>query len=125
MNGMLWRSSPAFTELEEHVLDWLRQILGLPGDFKGIIYDTASTSTFHGLAAARQAQRLAIESVPVDEAKITSLTQDLTQPEVDVAIQTARLNAAVWGVLTDAQKAEVTKMRAERQSRSGNRRERK
>ena len=82
-------------------------------------------SAMQKLAAARQAQRLAIESVPVDEAKITSLTQDLTQPEVDVAIQTARLNAAVWGVLTDAQKAEVTKMRAERQSRSGNRRERK
>ena len=74
------------------------------------------------LAAARQAQRAAIESVPLDEAKITSLTQDLTQPEVDVAIQTARLNAAIWGVLTDAQRAELTKLRAERQSRTGERR---
>jgi hypothetical protein len=63
--------------------------------------------------------------VPVDEAKITSLTQDLTQPEVDVAIQTARLNAAIWGVLTDTQKAQLTKLRAERQSRPGDRRERK
>jgi hypothetical protein len=42
-----------------------------------------------------------------------------------VAIQTARLNAAIWSVLTDAQKAELTKLRAERQSRSGDRRERK
>lgn len=55
VNGMLWRTSPAFTELEEHVLDWLRQMLGLPSDFKGIVYDTASTSTFHALAAAREA----------------------------------------------------------------------
>ncbi len=77
------------------------------------------------LAAARQTQRAAIESVPVDEAKITSVTQDLTQAEVDVAIQGARLNAAVWGVLTDTQKAEVTKQRAERQAKAAERRERK
>jgi aromatic-L-amino-acid/L-tryptophan decarboxylase len=54
VNGMLWRTSPAFTELEEHVLDWLRQMLRLPSDFKGIVYDTASTSTFHAFAAARE-----------------------------------------------------------------------
>jgi periplasmic protein CpxP/Spy len=82
-------------------------------------------SAMKTLAAARQAQRTAIESVPADEAKITSLTQDLTQAEVDVAIQSARLNTAVWGVLTEAQRAEVTKLRAERQSRAGDRRERK
>jgi protein CpxP len=73
-------------------------------------------SAMQKLNAARQAQRVAIESVPVDEAKITSLTQDLTQPEVDVAIQTARLNAAIWSVLTDTQKAELTKLRAERKT---------
>ena len=66
------------------------------------------------LAAARQAQRTAIESVPADEAKITSLTQDMTQAEVDVAIQTARLNTAIWGVLTAAQREQLTKLRAER-----------
>ncbi len=54
INGMLWRTSPSFTELEEHMLDWLRQMLGLPADFKGVVYDTASTSTFHALAAARE-----------------------------------------------------------------------
>ena len=77
------------------------------------------------LVAARAAQRTAIERVPADEAKITSLTQDLTQLEVDVAIQTARLNTAIWGVLTDAQKAEVTKLRADRQAKVGDRRERR
>jgi periplasmic protein CpxP/Spy len=73
------------------------------------------------LAAARQAQRAAVESVPADEAKITSLTQDLTQAEVDVAIQTARLNTAVWGLLTEAQRTELTKLRAERQAKAGDR----
>ena len=82
-------------------------------------------SAMKKLATARQAQRAAIESVPADEAKITSLTQDLTQAEVDVAIQSARLNTAVWGVLTEAQRAEVTKLRAERQAQGGERRERR
>lgn len=54
VNGMLWKTSPAATELEETVVSWLRQWLGLPGEFWGIIYDTASTSTFHALAAARE-----------------------------------------------------------------------
>jgi Spy/CpxP family protein refolding chaperone len=81
-------------------------------------------SAMKRLATARQAQRAAIESVPADEAKITSLTQDLTPAEVDVAIQSARLNTAVWGVLTEAQRAEVTKLRADRQARVGDRRER-
>jgi aromatic-L-amino-acid decarboxylase len=51
---MLWRTSPAATELEEVALDWLRQLLGLPPSFEGVIYDTASTSTLHALAAARE-----------------------------------------------------------------------
>ncbi len=55
VNAMLWRTSPSATELEEHVLDWLRQMLGLPEGFTGVVYDTASISTFHALAAARQA----------------------------------------------------------------------
>ena len=74
------------------------------------------------LEAARKAQRAAIESVPADEARITSLTQDMTQAEVDVAIQTARLNTAVWSVLTKEQQSQLTKLRAERQSRAGERR---
>lgn len=53
--AMLWRTSPAATELEEVSLAWLRRLLGLPETFEGVIYDTASISTLHGLAAARQA----------------------------------------------------------------------
>ena len=53
VNAMLWRTSPAATELEEVVTDWLRQMLGLPEAFRGHINDTASVSTFLALAAAR------------------------------------------------------------------------
>ena len=53
--AMLWRTSPAATELEEVALGWLRQLLGLPSAFEGVIYDTASVSTLHALAAARHA----------------------------------------------------------------------
>ena len=52
--GMLWRTSPAVTELEEVALAWLRRLLGLPDSFEGVIYDTASISTLHALVAARQ-----------------------------------------------------------------------
>jgi len=54
INGMLWKSSPAATELEEVTLGWLRQMLKLPEDFWGIIYDGAANSTMHALAAARE-----------------------------------------------------------------------
>jgi aromatic-L-amino-acid/L-tryptophan decarboxylase len=54
VQAMLWRTSPAATELEEVSLAWLRQLLGLPDEFEGVIYDTASVSTLHALAAARE-----------------------------------------------------------------------
>src|SRR5215468_5773714 len=54
MKAMLWRTSPASTELEDVTLDWLRQMMGLPAHFEGIIYDTASVSTMHAIAAARE-----------------------------------------------------------------------
>ena len=52
--AMLWRTSPAATELEEVALGWLRRLLGLPDTFEGVIYDTASIASLHGLAAARE-----------------------------------------------------------------------
>ena len=54
VQAMLWRTSPAATELEEVTLVWLRKLLGLPDTFDGVIYDTASISTLHALAAARE-----------------------------------------------------------------------
>jgi aromatic-L-amino-acid/L-tryptophan decarboxylase len=52
--AMLWRTSPASTELEEVALDWLRQMMGLDAGYTGIIYDTASVSSMHAIAAARE-----------------------------------------------------------------------
>jgi aromatic-L-amino-acid decarboxylase len=54
VNAMLWRSGPAATELEQVTTGWLREMIGLPGDFHGHINDTASMSTLHALAAARE-----------------------------------------------------------------------
>lgn len=54
VNGMLWRSSPAATELEQVALGWLRDWLGLPAEFFGMIHDTASVGVMHALAAARE-----------------------------------------------------------------------
>ncbi|VAX28402.1 Aromatic-L-amino-acid decarboxylase [hydrothermal vent metagenome] len=53
-NGMVWKSNPASTELEEVTLDWLRQMIGLPKEFWGIIYDLASSSSMHAIIAARE-----------------------------------------------------------------------
>ena len=60
VNAMLWRTSPAATELEDVTLGWLREMLGLPPAFHGIIYDTASISGYTALAAARESLGLEI-----------------------------------------------------------------
>jgi aromatic-L-amino-acid decarboxylase len=54
-NVMLWRNAPASTELEEVVVSWLRQMLGLPACFDGMLTDTASISTLTSIIAARHA----------------------------------------------------------------------
>jgi len=54
VNSMVWQSSPAATELEEVVMDWLRQMVGLPPEFRGVIQDTASTATLCALLCARE-----------------------------------------------------------------------
>jgi aromatic-L-amino-acid decarboxylase len=54
VNAMTWRTSPAATELETLVIDWLRQWIRLPKEFDGVIYDTASVGVMHALAAARE-----------------------------------------------------------------------
>ncbi len=55
VNAMLWKTSPAATELEDVALDWLRQMLGLPAGLDGVIMDTASISSMIAIAAAREA----------------------------------------------------------------------
>ncbi len=52
--GITWQSAPALTEVEEVVVDWLRDLTGLPGSWKGVIQDTASTACLVALLAARE-----------------------------------------------------------------------
>jgi aromatic-L-amino-acid decarboxylase len=51
---MLWQTSPAATELETTMLDWLRQLIGLPAGFTGVIQDSASSATLCALLVARE-----------------------------------------------------------------------
>ena len=62
VNAMLWRTSPAATELEDVTLGWLRELLGLPSTVSGIIYDTASIGGFTALCAARESLGLDIRA---------------------------------------------------------------
>lgn len=54
VQGMSWQTSPAATEIEEVVMDWLRQMVGLSGAWTGVIHDTASTATLTALICARE-----------------------------------------------------------------------
>jgi aromatic-L-amino-acid decarboxylase len=51
---MLWQTSPAATEMETSVLDWLRQMIGLPTGFAGVIQDSASSATLCAILTARE-----------------------------------------------------------------------
>ncbi len=51
---MIWQTSPAAAELEERVMQWLRQMIGLPDEFTGVIQDTASTATLCAIVTARE-----------------------------------------------------------------------
>jgi aromatic-L-amino-acid decarboxylase len=52
--GMSWQTSPAATEVEEVVMDWLRQMVGLSDNWTGVVHDTASTATLCALLCARE-----------------------------------------------------------------------
>ncbi|MDX1702404.1 MAG: pyridoxal-dependent decarboxylase, partial [Melioribacteraceae bacterium] len=54
INGMAWHTCPSATELEEMMIEWFKKIFNLPENFWGIVYDTASTSSLHAIAAARE-----------------------------------------------------------------------
>ncbi|MHC4605941.1 MAG: pyridoxal phosphate-dependent decarboxylase family protein, partial [Planctomycetota bacterium] len=51
---MSWQTSPAATEMEQVMMDWVRKMLGLPAEFRGVIQDTASTATLVALLCARE-----------------------------------------------------------------------
>jgi aromatic-L-amino-acid decarboxylase len=88
--AMLWRTSPAATELEAVTLGWLRRLIGLPDAFEGVIYDTASIATMHAIVAAREvavtdvrAKGLAGRS---DVPRVRVYCSDQTHSSIDKAV---------------------------------------
>ncbi|HEV3139303.1 MAG TPA: pyridoxal-dependent decarboxylase [Vicinamibacterales bacterium] len=88
--AMLWRTSPAATELEEVSLGWLRRLIGLPDSFEGVIYDTASIATLHALTAAREAAIPAVRAkglaARADVPRVAVYCSDQTHSSVDKAV---------------------------------------
>lgn len=86
VNGMLWRTCPAATELEAVATRWLAELLGLP-DWFGLIGDTASTGTFTALAAARHRADPAIRSRGMaGAAPMAVYASELAHSSVDKAV---------------------------------------
>ena len=88
--AMLWRTSPAATELEQVALGWLRRLIGLPDSFDGVIYDTASISTMHALVAAREAavpkvRELGLAGRP-EITRVRVYCSDQTHSSIDKAV---------------------------------------
>lgn len=54
VQAMIWETSPAAAELEEKMMNWLKQMIGLPADFEGVIQDSASTATLAAILTARE-----------------------------------------------------------------------
>ncbi len=85
VKAMLWRTSPAATELEEVVLRWLGRLIGVPDDWTGIIYDTASIAGFTALAAARDRIDPAIRDRGMQGAPLRVYVTDHTHSHVEKA----------------------------------------
>ena len=86
VNAMLWKTSPAATELEEVTCDWLRQAVGLTEGFAGVINDTASSSTLYALAAAREAvPHLQIRRQGMSGARLRMYTSEEAHSSVEKA----------------------------------------
>ena len=88
--AMLWRTSPAATELEEVALAWLRRLIGLPDAFEGVIYDTASIATLHALATARETAIPAVRAKGLagrtDVPRVAVYCSDQTHSSIDKAM---------------------------------------
>jgi len=97
VNAMLWRTSPSATELEEVTLEWLRQMLGLPEQFGGVIYDTASISSLCAIAAAREAVsefRVREEGLGASGARLRLYCSEHAHSSIDKSVITLGMGQA-------------------------------
>jgi aromatic-L-amino-acid decarboxylase len=86
--GLSWQASPALTELEEVVVDWARQMVGLSDVWSGVIQDTASTSTLVALLCARERTSdfgLARGGLQAEERPLVVYTSDQSHSSVEKA----------------------------------------
>jgi aromatic-L-amino-acid decarboxylase len=96
VQGMIWATSPAATELETHVLEWLRGLLGLPDRFRdnGVIQHTASDAVLVALLAAlHRVSGGATEQHGVHSGRFTAYTSAQTHSSVEKACRVAGLGA--------------------------------
>jgi aromatic-L-amino-acid decarboxylase len=108
VQGMLWATSPACTELETHMLDWLLDALGLPDRFRstgsggGVLQDSASSATLCALLAARQR----VIATTSDAARCTVYASAHAHSSVDKAVRIAGLDPSLLrSIATDDQHA--------------------
>jgi aromatic-L-amino-acid decarboxylase len=100
VQGMLWATSPACTELETHVLDWLVPMLGLPEKFLststggGVIQDTASSSSLCALLAGRERATNYASNAKGCDGKLVAYCSTQTHSSVEKAAKVAGLGAA-------------------------------
>ena len=97
VQGMLWSTSPACTELETHVLDWLADMLGLPAQFKsdsmggGVIQDTASSASLCALLAARERATSFDSNLRGCDGQLTAYTSAHAHSSIEKAVKIAGL----------------------------------
>ncbi|MFQ5739640.1 MAG: pyridoxal-dependent decarboxylase [Acidobacteriota bacterium] len=97
VQGMLWATSPACTELETHVLDWLVEMLDLPPDFKsssrggGVIQDTASSASLCALLAARERATGFSSNLRGLESKLIAYASNQAHSSIEKAVKIAGL----------------------------------
>ena len=84
--AMLWRTSPAATELEEVATRWLGRLLGLPDSFEGVINDSGSSSTFHALLAAREVAVPDVRTHGLSAQRLRVYCSELAHSSVDKAL---------------------------------------
>ncbi len=97
VQGMLWATSPACTELETHVLDWLVEMLALPKSFSsatnggGVIQDTASNSSLCALLAARERATNSASNESGCDGSLVAYTSSQAHSSIEKAVKIAGL----------------------------------
>lgn len=127
VQGMLWATSPACTELETHVLDWMADLLGLPEKFTsrgpggGVIQDTASSSALCALLAARERTTKFASNERGCDAKLIAYTSSQAHSSIEKAVKIAGLGStnlrlidvdARFAMKSEALRAQIEKDRA-------------